>query len=376
LFLSLPITLKVEKWSVMLTAYFNRQEQVITFDDNIIKKIIKDTGTKPYIKSNSKTKDDITNFCINTYYFKNSPQNFILGKYILNSESDNDCSCYSSHLGPYNDIYPNKTAMCYSKFCSSDMMTLFDIDESYCEQDTICKEINDWITQGNTQNPSEIDNTKFKKYCPYIPPSDTSVFNIDLFFIGISISLLTSTLVFLICKNKSYENLSTFLLTSSIFIILSIVSYYSSIFFVGEYICKNDNGVLTTTCVSKKYKDYSILSEFCSESFKPLCECISTNSCGSNCTCHSQACFPKTGERKVTKTYTQNVKYTLIVSSVITSILFPLLFIYASRDYDWHINKKISILIVIVVSIIPLIYMIIKTFQKNEVQVFDKQNCK
>ena len=375
LFLSLPITLKVEKWSVMLVAYFNRQEegQMITFDDDTIAKIIKDTGTRPYNKT--KTKDDIQNFCPNTYYFTSYPLNSTLGKYILNSESDNDCNCYSSHLGPYNDYYPNITAMCYSKFCSSDMTKLFGIVDEKCEEDTRCKEMDDWIKNGTSQNPSEIDETKFKKFCPYIPPTDSSVFNTDFFMIGIFITLLMTVLIFLICKNKSYENLSIFLCTSSVFIVLSLISYYSSIFLTGEYICKNDKGKLTIDCVSKKYKDYSILSEFCSDSFKPLCECISENSCGPNCTCHSHACYPKDGERKTQTVYTRKIKYTLIISSIIVSILFPLLFLYASVDYDWHINKKISILIIVIVSIIPLVYMLVKTLKKNEITVYDKQNC-
>jgi len=138
---------------------------------------------------------------------------------------------------------------------------------------------------------------------------------------------MISVFVFLICKYKHYENFSTFLFTFITLAIGSVITYFLSKILVGRFVCNNKE----SKCISNYYKDNSFVipEEFCDESYKFECECISNEDCGGgiNCICSSGTCQPKIGERKIETVNKYKIRYVLIISSVIISIFLPLLFI-------------------------------------------------
>ena len=375
--LSMPIKLKIEKWSVMLVSYFKSQHPEIVLPDNIIN----DIQNKIYDKNNMSL-TDVQNYCYKEYNFTNGPTNSDIGKYLFTSESGPYCLCYNSHISPQGTQPGNTSAMCFDKNCQNQigntnlsiLNDFFKISDNTCKTNTICNNINNWRKSGS-RNEGEIDTKRYSDFCPNSDTSNTSKnYNLNILIICIFYTILISLFVFLICKNKNYESFTIFLFTFTSFILCLIITYYLSFFLIGEYRCSQK----TSKCFSKYNENYNIVipDEFCDITLKTTCECIFNEDCGSkNCTCAGGTCQPFNGERKFTYKENYNKSYTLIIACSLFSILFPFLFIYASRDYDWHIQKKTSIIIVSIFSIIPIIYAIVISLQKKQIKEYTEK-CK
>jgi hypothetical protein len=296
-----------------------------------------------------------------------------ISQYIVCSDVKT-CLCYASKLAPINDkTYPNKAAMCFDTQCTNDVLTLFDITESDCKNHDLCNEVYDWVTNSQSSNPDTLDKDKYERFCPNITPPNIDKYNINVLVLCIFYTVLSSTFVFLVCKNKKYETFTTFLMTFITLLVFSFITYFLCRFLIGDYLCDKN----TLHCYSRFYGNNSIVipSEFCNASYKPNCECVFDQNCGEQCRCQSGLCVNKNSKRESHIVNQYNFNYTLIISSLLLSILFPLLFVYASSDYDWHIDKKMYIIIITLLSIIPLLYMIVKTMKKVPVTVYDPITC-
>lgn len=374
--LSVPYKLKIKNWSVMLISYFQNYSNQFTYSDNILNGISKDTGTLPLLLDKVISKDDMIKYCPNTFTFKNGPSNFTLSSLILTSETTRECMCYTSGLSPPGIPYGDNASMCFNKYCNKEILQKFNLSENICKNPDLCQEVYYWTHTDNnpdkSRNSSELDNDKFNRLCGVINPPDTSKYNNNIIYIGILLSILNTLFIFLISKNKNYSSFKTFICCFIILIISITCTYFLSILLKGDYICKNRNLV----CVSKGFNKYiTIPDEFCDNSKNTNCECQIDENCGQKCTCDSGNCIPLEGERKSNIIKEYKIRYIQIILSVFISIIFPLLFIYASTDYEWHINKKLYITIIILLSLIPIIYIIVKTLIKIDKKVYDPINC-
>lgn len=373
--LSVPYKLKIKKWSVMLISYFQNYSKQFTYSENVLNDISKDTGTLPLDKVISK--DNIIKYCPNTFTFKNGPSNFRLSSLILTSETNPECMCYTSGLSPPGIPYGDKASMCFNKNCNDQILQKFNLSDNICQNPDLCQEVYYWTHTDNnpdkSRNSSELNTDKFNRLCGVINPPDTSKYNSNIIYIGIFLTILNTLFIFLISKNKNYSSFKTFICCFIILIISLVFTYFLSILLKGDYICKNKNLV----CVSKGFNKYiTIPDEFCENSKNTNCECQIDEDCGQKCTCESGNCIPLEGERKFNTIKEYKIRYIQIILSLFISIIFPFLFIYASIDYEWHINKKLYITIITLLSLMPIIYIIVKTLTKIDKKVYDPINCK
>jgi hypothetical protein len=383
---STEITLKVETWSVMLLSYFKKNCTDFTIDKKLV---YGQVGTVPFTDKEKRTLDDLSSFCNVKFLSKNInyfPSNSLLGQYIYTINSK-DCVCYVSQLAPLGSTPPVKPAICFDSKCNtgdpnnpSDVRSMLGITDAFCKSQSYCDQVDEWINN-DAYNPGTLDNTRFTNFCPYIDKPEK--YNKEILVLGIFFTILFTTLTFLICKNKKYGNLSIFIETSFVLLVFSYLTYYFSQFLVGLYVCLQDDKPGNPSCLSKLYYDptnnknteIKILDEFCVEVTKPRCECEQSIDCGKDCYCVSQTCTPKKGERKQTITKEYKIKYVTLFASLLIAILFPIAFVYASEDYDWHIQKKWSIFTVFILSIVPIVYCLIKTLQKVNVVHLEDPHC-
>jgi len=368
--ISFQIIMKVVNWSTLLLAYFENFKTTFTYSDTVLSNIKKDIQTTPF-KSFSENKTDIDTYCINTYNFKAAgPTNYTLASLIVNSETANACMCYTSHVAPSNLAYPNKSAMCFSNYCTSDILNTLGVSDNYCTQIGTCEDVHGWITaeQGSpnaSANPSELNSQKFNQNCGNLFPAP-SKYNTDVLIFGVVCTILFTLFTYLICKNNNESSFKTFLECFTVFLLSSITSYYLSLYLNGTFTCDGKNQV----CQSKSLgKLYTIPNEFCKGNATG-CECQQTSDCVEGCQCKSGNCMPENG--KTQKFYEYRPKYITIFVCFIASILIPLMFVYASEDYNWHIHKKMGIVFVILLSLTPVIYSIVVSLKKNEVIIYDK----
>jgi hypothetical protein len=234
-----------------------------------------------------------------------------------------------------------------------------------------CEQMNEWEAVASfASNAGSLDEDRFKKLCPTYK---TENYNKDVLILGTFFTILISAFTFLVCKNKKYENFTVFITTSLVFCILGYLTYYLCNFLLGIYVCKQDN-LGKPYCVSKKLflpedkntpsKTVYIPDAFCDGiTNKPNCKCIQNTDCNNNEICISSTCYPIGVDPVFDTLSVYKINYFTLASALLISILCPLLFVYASEDYDWHLQKKTSIAIVFLISITPLIYFITKTLK-------------
>lgn len=381
--ISFNITLKIEQWSVMLLAYFicaSKQTSnpvfVPTFSNDLIKTFNVQLGTIPFKLPN--TLDDLKSNCNVGFATKQNifPDNHTLGQYVYTYDSD-DCICYVSQLAPRGSAPGQPAAICFDTNCDtgalhnpSDVRSLMGLsNDATCISE--CDQMNEWEAVASfASNAGSLDEDRFKKLCPTYK---TENYNKDVLILGTFFTILISAFTFLVCKNKKYENFSVFITTSLVFCILGYLTYYLCNFLLGIYVCKQDN-LGKPYCVSKKLflpedkntpsKTVYIPDAFCDGiTNKPNCKCIQNADCNNNEICISSTCYPIGVDPVFDTLSVYKINYFTLASALLISILCPLLFVYASEDYDWHLQKKTSIAIVFLISITPLIYFITKTLK-------------
>jgi hypothetical protein len=381
--ISFDITLKIEQWSLMLLAYFicaSKQTSnppfVPTFSNDLIKTFSINLGTIPFKLPN--TLDDLKSNCNVGFATKQNifPDNHTLGQYVYTYDSD-DCICYVSQLAPRGSAPGQKAAICFDINCDtgaphnpSDVRSLMGLsNDRTCVSE--CEQMNDWEAVASfASNAGSLNDDRFKKLCPTYK---TENYNKDVLILGSFFTILISAFTFLVCKNKKYGNFSVFITTSIIFCILGYLTYYLCNFLLGIYVCKQDN-LGKPYCISKKLylpenketpsKTVYIPDAFCDGiTNKPNCKCIQNADCNNNEICISSTCYPIGVDPVFDTLSAYKINYFTLVSALLISILFPLLFVYASEDYDWHLQKKTSIAIVLLISTAPLIYFVVKTLK-------------
>lgn len=381
--ISFNITLKIEQWSVMLLAYFicaSKQTSnptfVPTFSNDLIKTFNVQLGTIPFKLPN--TLDDLKSNCNVGFATKQNifPDNHTLGQYVYTYDSD-DCICYVSQLAPRGSAPGQPAAICFDTNCDtgalhnpSDVRSLMGLsNDATCISE--CEQMNEWEAVASfASNAGSLDEDRFKKLCPTYK---TENYNKDVLILGTFFTILISAFTFLVCKNKKYGNFTVFITTSLVFCILGYLTYYLCNFLLGIYVCKQDN-LGKPYCVSKKLflpedkntpsKTVYIPDAFCDGiTNKPNCKCIQNTDCNNNEICISSTCYPIGVDPVFDTLSVYKINYFTLASALLISILFPLLFVYASEDYDWHLQKKTSIAIVFLISITPLIYFITKTLK-------------
>jgi hypothetical protein len=372
--LSVPIVLRIKKWSLMLLSYFENNPNGFTYSPSMLQQISNDTYTIP-LRYYDHSNQQIEKYCPNTFYFTNGPSNSTLSNLILTSETHDDCMCYTSGLSPPFIKFPNASAMCFSKYCSDDMLKKFNYQ---CDDISKCTDVYNWTHSSDpvnqSRNQGELNTDKFNRICGEIHPPDDKKYNYNIVFIGIFLTILITTFTFLICKNKEYSSFKVFLTSFLVFVITGTISYYLSILLHGNFQCEKKQK--TPVCISKGLgKEYQIPDEFCDTSNSINCECQSNEDCGPNCICPSGNCQPKNGTRPSHVETTYKIRYIQILLCIFISFIFPLLFVYASEDYNWHVSKKVGILFVLLLSITPIVYILIKTLKKVNVTVFDPIVC-
>jgi hypothetical protein len=333
-------------------------------------------GTIPFKLPN--TLDDLKSNCNVGFATKQHifPDNHILGQYVYTYDSD-DCICYVSQLAPRGSAPGQKAAICFDINCDtgaphnpSDVRSLMGLsNDRTCVSE--CEQMNDWEAVASfASNAGSLNDDRFKKLCPTYK---TENYNKDVLILGSFFTILISAFTFLVCKNKKYGNFSVFITTSIIFCILGYLTYYLCNFLLGIYVCKQDN-LGKPYCISKKLylpenketpsKTVYIPDAFCDGiTNKPNCKCIQNADCNNNEICISSTCYPIGVDPVFDTLSAYKINYFTLVSALLISILFPLLFVYASEDYDWHLQKKTSIAIVLLISTAPLIYFVVKTLK-------------
>lgn len=381
--ISFNITLKIEQWSLMLLAYFicaSKQTSnppfVPAFSNNLIKTFNVQLGTIPFKIPN--TLDDLKSNCNVGFATKQNifPDNHTLGQYVYTYDSD-DCICYVSQLAPHGSAPGQPAAICFDKNCDtgaphnpSDIRSLMGLsNDAKCISE--CEQMNEWEAVASfASNAGSLNEDRFKKLCPTYK---TENYNKDVLILGTFFTILISAFTFLVCKNKKYGNFRVFITTSLVFCILGYLTYYLCNFLLGIYVCKQDN-LGKPYCVSKKLylpedqktpsKTVYIPDAFCyGITNKPNCKCIQNADCNNNEICISSTCYPIGVDPIFDTLSVYKINYFTLASALMISILCPLLFVYASEDYEWHLQKKTSIVIVFLISITPLIYFVAKTLK-------------
>lgn len=286
------------------------------------------------------------------------------------------CRCESNHLAPANKESESKqgkaAAACFDTLCSNDdraMRNLTGTCKKYC--DTVWRWLNTNDPALASQKPDEIDWLRFQQICgKNYRPFYLQKINTEVLIIGIIITLFCIMLTILISISKKYSKNKTILIAIVTLITLGIITTYLSFDLAGQPWCENKKNI----CESRISK-INIPTSFCD--FTMPCECEGRDEdCKSDsCICINSLCVPKTGKRPTKTIKVKNKNYSLLVVSIIMCVIMPLIFIYASRDFHWHINRIISIIIVIILSIIPLIYITLKFTIPTKKIVFDGK-CK
>ena len=365
---SIQIKLKVETWSIMLLAYFEKNG-TFTYSENAISKIVNDTQTLPYSYFKG-TKEQIVKYCPNTYRFtsNNFLSNGSLSTYVINSGTPNACKCYTSYLTPPDIGFPNDSAMCFDTYCSADILNTIGVKDSFCSSKVACQDVYNWTNAQSTHmssNPGELNKAKYEQYCGLYIPIKSGIYNLNVLIFGTFFTLLLTLFAYLLCKNKNYESFKTFSICFIVLSISSVSTYYLSKYLNGSFICDGKTKICQSALTST-----TIPTEFCDDTGSVSCDCQVPSDCPKNCDCRSGQCRPVNGKTYTVEEY--KIKWVTIVFSTIMSIIFPLVFVYASEDYNWHVNKKLAIAFVVLLSLSPITYTFITSLQKIKVSKYDK----
>lgn len=366
-YVSIQIKLKVKKWSVMLISYFEKFGN-FTYTENVLSKISNDTGTIPF-KYFKNTIDQITKYCPNMYTFTNDDEldNGLLSTLVVNSESPNTCTCYTSYLSPPAQGFPEDSAMCFDKSCSADILNIMGVSDSYCQSKATCQDVYNWTnaTPGSSDasaNTSELNKQKFNDYCSKFGFGIVQgKYNTSVLIFGGVFTILLTLFAYLICKNNNYESFKTFSICFIVSGLCSCGTYFLSLFLNGTMTCDGK----TQICQSTYGKKSTIPLEFCKNSAVG-CECMVDSDCSGKCSiCSSGQC--RSVDNKTYTIYQYNIKWITLIICFIMAIVFPLMFVYASEDYNWHLNKKMAIFFVLLLSFTPIIYSLVISLKKEKI---------
>ena len=398
LFLTAEITATVSVWSPMLVVYFQAYNSTIKFSPDVCTEISAHAGSQsPYsstippscfeadcaslalrpqqgVSSKNNCKQDIMTYCDIAYSPPPYTSRTETDKYLL-TNNNTACYCYTSVLPPVNQRNPgNPGGMCFDSACSNstvDVRALFGLTDNVCKG--YCQEVYDWLhATGSDQpgNANELDAQRFSTICgTNFQPYTSATWNTSIIVIGLVTTVLVGLLIFSICKYKAYSTTKT-----TVLIIAGCILLLGLTFFFGKDMagifggCVNGN----MTCKSRISK-IKIPTSFCT--FQINCECQSDEDCPGSCVCASGSCAPLNGSRPTKVIQERKVNIIILVITIISLIVLPLIIIYLHRDYHWNISKGLFSGILGAFIIIPLVYVIYLIFKKYNKTVFTGPCC-
>lgn len=365
IFSSAQIICVIEQWSPMLLLFALITNPSLTFSPTVCTKIASQINTIPMKcmeTCGSNCIQQIENFC-QISYTPPSNINPILVQQSFFSEGSENCHCYNSFLVPagQSPSIGNFASMCYSNSCDSNMKALFGLTDQYCA--TECQKVGDWAEQGIMKQPSDFDTSNYVRICGYIPTTTPNSYNSSVLTTGIVMTILMSMLTFSICKHKNYSGTTTVIITFLVFSIFGGLTGFLTRDLAGIGFCQSTSDFKYKFECQSRLSKISLPSYFCN--YQEACECVSNSDCPTGCNiCASTFCIPNSGNRQTQIVEQTRPNIVIIIFSVISSVIIPLVLIYFHDDYHWGLSKKIFSLIAITIGIIGLVFTIFQAKKK------------
>lgn len=373
IFGTIQITGQVKNWSPMLAVYFQTFNPGINFDKETCSLIYNPSGVKaspvplrcmqnlcpPY---NLQCKDVMMNYC-RLYY--RPPQQILQSSIenILAVANNTSCYCYTSRVAPATEFelgFP--PAMCYSKYCSNDVLGMFGLTDNNCQ--SYCSEVYNWLHSSDPsqqcRNCQELDQNKLQRVCgPYNNQLTESKFNKEV-LVGSLLCFIAITVlcvIILINRGNNYKRVG---LVSVIILAFGMaISIFLGFFLAGQALCSNGKSVCRSFLTNT-----NIPTSFCSRQFE--CECMTNKDCANTCQCVSSVCQPISGNRPTTTKSITKPNPSIVTTGSVLAILLPIILIKLKPSWP----KSVLIIGVILSAIVPLLVIVYQLTKKTTQIIF------
>ena len=361
MFATANVSSVIQQWSPMLLLYALSTNPSLTFSEKACSTIASQVYVIPMKCMETCGQSCLQNYC-NISYTPPSIINSVLPQQLFFSQDSEKCVCYNSFLVPAGQSPSNGNpgSMCYSNSCDEEMKQLFGLTDQKCTE--YCQEVGDWAKDGTMKNPSDFNTGIFNRLCGYIPTTQPVAYNTSVLTTGIVMTILFTMLSFSICKHKNYSTTRTGIIVLLTFSFFGILTGFFSRDLAGVGFCSNNDPGYKFVCQSRISK-INLPSYFCN--YQEACECVSNSDCPANCNiCASTFCIPQSGNRKTETISETKPNVIIIIFSVLSSLIVPLVLIYLHDDYHWIISKKIFSIIAVLIGVIGLVFTIVQARKK------------
>lgn len=173
----------------------------------------------------------------------------------------------------------------------------------------------------------------------------SSKINFYILQVGILTAILSSTLSFILSKNKNSSSSKPIFISLFVFILLIGLTIFLSKDLAGQGSCKKKNNAYEFVCKSQITK-MKLPSYFCENEL--LCECVLDSDCPSACNnCKNTICTPGTGHREMITNQQRRPNIPVSVFAILSALILGALCISKNRNG----NKMLNILIVVFVLV-------------------------
>lgn len=357
----------IQSWSPMLVMYAVLTNPSLTFSQTACSTISTQIHTIPlkcYETCGTNCLQNIDNYCTISYTPPNNI-NPVLAQQTLFLDSSDQCHCYNSFLVPAGQTpsIGNFASMCFANSCDSKMKQMFGLTDQDCAQ--YCQEVGNWAENNDMREPSDFNIPDFNRICGYIPQAQPLSYNSSVLSTGIVMTILMSMLTFSICKHKNYGTFKTTLFVFIVFAIFSALTGFFTRDLAGTGFCSsiNTNDFKYKFVCQSRLSKINLPSYFCN--YQEACECVSNSDCPTGCNiCASTFCIPESGSRQTQVVSKSRPNVIMIIFSVISCVILPIVLIYLHDDNHWILSKKTFSVIAIVIGIIGLIFTIVQATKK------------
>lgn len=205
-----------------------------------------------------------------------------------------DCKCIISNIAPVDELqFMNRSSMCFDYNCNSPQYSArYNLEDNNCGTPTICQDVKGWGAR--MQNTQNFDATKYATLCGSREKRGSEM-DIVLLVLGIVLTLLVGSFVFLKDIRKKKSRIALVAIVSVVTMTLSV--FLSKDLF-GVPVCRQSVDGKPYTACTTSLSGFEVPPVFCRDRYK-WCECFFDTD---KCICKSGILVPRTGEVDISET--------------------------------------------------------------------------
>lgn len=337
----LGFRVQITGWDPILLSYYQEFKPGTRFDSPLCTTLYDQLSVLPVqcdvcrTSLSTECKQQLPKLCSTLFLHPNPSINKLLQTNIISQSSYQDqCGCFSNHLGPpARQQFGDPVSMCFDSHCSQSDRDLVGASDAFCKAN--CSTVYNWMYPRSpadaSENPGELDTTRYTGLCG--PLRSMYTFNWNMFLNCIAIMIFLCIIVYVLCL-KTFRTQGMWMRRRWIYASLVVclcLGIGVSIFIGLDQACQSfcpatvGKPSLCRTAIT----DLPMPSSNCAHQY---CQCFFNEDCFQGCKCSSGLCTPADGSAMPTQSKAiVRLNVPLLVSAC-TGLVMGCCMVYAYWD--------------------------------------------